>query len=57
MEDLNGVYEQVINDLGEFTARIQATNERRNGSGARPKVEVPSRTDLVTRARPGYYAN
>ena len=58
MEDLNGVYEQVINDLGRvYSLGYKPTNERRNGSWRAVKVEVPSRTDLVTRAKPGYYAN
>src|SRR6185295_15767071 len=58
IEDLNGVYEQVINDLGKvYSLGYKPANEKRHGSWRTLKIEVANHPDLVTRARPGYYAN
>lgn len=58
VEDLNGVYEQVINDLGKvYSLGYKPTNEKRDGSWRALKIEIPGRPDLTVRARPGYYAN
>jgi VWFA-related protein len=56
--DLNGVYEQVINDLGKvYSLGYKPTNEKRDGSWRRVKIQMTNRPDLNARARPGYYAN
>jgi VWFA-related protein len=56
--DLNGVYEQVINDLGKvYSLGYKPTNEKRDGSWRRVKIQMTNRPDLDARARPGYYAN
>jgi VWFA-related protein len=58
VEDLNGVYDQVINDLGKvYSLGYKPTNEKRDGSWRSVKVWIPERPDLLTRTRPGYYAN
>ncbi len=58
IEDLNGVYAQVIEDLGKvYSLGYKPTNEKRDGSWRSVKIQVPNRPDLLTRARPGYYAN
>ena len=58
IEDLNGVYEQVIEDLGKvYSLGYKPTNEKRDGSWRSVKIQIPGRPDLMTRARPGYYAN
>ncbi len=58
VEDLNGVYDQVINDLGKvYSLGYKPTNEKRDRSWRTVKVRVQNRPDLMTRARPGYYAN
>lgn len=58
IEDLNGVYDQVINDLGKvYSLGYKPTNEKRDGSWRSVKVWIPERPDLLTRTRPGYYAN
>jgi VWFA-related protein len=58
IEDLNGVYEQVINDLGKvYSLGYKPTNEKRDGSWRRVEIQVPTRPDVTARARPGYYAN
>ena len=56
--DLNGVYDQVIEDLGKvYSLGYKPTNDKRDGSWRTIKVAVPTRPDLLTRAKPGYYAN
>ena len=57
LSDLNGVYEQVINDLGKvYSLGYQPTNPARDGSWRWVQVSIVNRPDLVARARPGYYA-
>lgn len=58
VEDLEGVYEQVLNDLGEvYSLGYRPTSEKRDGSWHAVKIEINGRPDLSVRARPGYYAN
>lgn len=55
--DLNGVYEQVINDLGKvYSLGYKPTNPARDGTWRNVKITIANRPDLVARARPGYYA-
>jgi len=57
VEDLNGVYEQVIEDLSKvYSIGYRSTNEKRDGSWRGVNIEIPGHPDLKTRARPGYYA-
>jgi VWFA-related protein len=57
LSDLNGVYEQVINDLGKvYSLGYKPTNPTREGDWRNVQVSIVNRPDLVTRARPGYYA-
>jgi VWFA-related protein len=57
IEDLNGVYEQVINDLGKvYSLGYKPTNPARDGTWRNVLVSIANRDDLVTRTRPGYYA-
>ncbi len=58
IEDLNGVYEQVINDLGKvYSLGYRPTNQKRDGLWRRVKIQTPNHPDLVTHTRTGYYAN
>jgi VWFA-related protein len=58
LEDLNGVYEQVIEDLSKvYSLAYRSTNEKRDGSWRTVDIEMPGHPELKTRARPGYYAN
>jgi VWFA-related protein len=58
IEDLNGVYAQVIEDLGKvYSLGYRPTNEKHDGSWRTVKIQLPNRRDLLARARPGYYAN
>ena len=58
LEDLNGVYEQVIEDLSKvYSLGYRSTNEKRDGSWRTVNIETPAHPELKTRARPGYYAN
>jgi VWFA-related protein len=57
ISDLNGVYEQVINDLGKvYSLGYKPTNATRDGSWRWVQVSIVNRADLVARTRPGYYA-
>jgi len=58
VEDLNGVYEQVIEDLSKvYSIGYRSTNEKRDGSWRAVNIGIAGHADLKTRARPGYYAN
>jgi VWFA-related protein len=58
LEDLNGVYEQVIEDLSKvYSLGYRSTNEKRDGSWRAVNIATPAHPELKTRARPGYYAN
>ena len=57
IDDLNGVYEQVINDLGKvYSLGYKPTNPARDNTWRNVQISIVNREDLVTRARPGYYA-
>ena len=57
ISDLNGVYEQVINDLGKvYSLGYKPTNATRDESWRWVQVSIVNRPDLVARTRPGYYA-
>jgi VWFA-related protein len=57
IEDLSGVYDQVIEDLGKvYSLGYKPTNDRRDGSWRTVNIRILNRPDLITRARPGYYA-
>jgi VWFA-related protein len=57
ISDLNGVYEQVINDLGKvYSLGYKPTNATRDRTWRWVKVSIANHPDLVARTRPGYYA-
>ena len=57
ISDLNGVYEQVINDLGKvYSLGYKPTNTKHDGTWRGVQVSIVNRTELVARTRPGYYA-
>jgi VWFA-related protein len=57
LSDLNGVYEQVINDLGKvYSLGYKPTNGERDDSWRWVQVSLPNHPDLIARTRPGYYA-
>ena len=57
LADLNGVYEQVINDLGTvYSLGYKSTNATRDRTWRWVQVSIANRADLVARTRPGYYA-
>jgi VWFA-related protein len=58
IEDLEGVYGQVIEDLGKvYSLGYKPTNDKHDRTWRTVKIQVPNLPDLTTRARPGYYAN
>ena len=57
LEDLRGVYEQVIRDLGTvYSIGYRPTNRKHDGSWRNVSVRLVSRPDLAARTRRGYYA-
>jgi von Willebrand factor type A domain. len=57
IEDLNGVYEQVLNDLSKiYSIGYVPSDDRRDGSWRTIKVEIPARPELVVKTKTGYYA-
>jgi len=57
LADLNGVYEQVINDLGKvYSLGYKSTSATRDNSWRRVQVSIPNHPDVTARTRPGYYA-
>ncbi len=58
IEDLEGVYVQVIEDLGKvYSLGYTPTNQKRDGLWRAVKIEILNQPDLKARTRPGYYAN
>jgi VWFA-related protein len=56
--DLEGVYEQVINDLGKvYSLGYKPSRENHDGSWRTVKIRLAKHPDLIPRTRPGYYAN
>ena len=57
IENLDGVYAQVIEDLGKvYSLGYKPTNEKRDNTWRTVKIELRNHPELNTRARPGYYA-
>lgn len=57
IEDLDGVYGQVIEDLGKvYSLGYRPTNEKHDGTWRAVKINLPGQPSLIPRARPGYYA-
>ena len=57
LSDLNGVYEQVINDLGKvYSLGYKPTSATHDSTWRWLKVSIVNRPELVVRTRPGYYA-
>jgi len=57
LSDLEGVYGQVINDLGKvYSLGYKPTNPARDGNWRWVQVSIVNRPDLIARTRPGYYA-
>lgn len=57
LEDLKGVYEQVIRDLGTvYSIGYRPRNTERNGTWRSVTVQLVGRPDLAARTKRGYYA-
>jgi len=57
IEDLDGVYGQVIEDLGKiYSLGYRPTNDKHDGTWRAVKIQLPGQPGLIPRARPGYYA-
>ena len=57
LEDLKGVYEQVITDLGRvYSIGYHPANKKRDGSWRTVSVQLVNHPELAARTRRGYYA-
>jgi VWFA-related protein len=57
VEDLHGVYEQVIRDLGMvYSIGYQPKNRQRDGSWRNVTVQLVNRSELFARSKRGYFA-
>jgi VWFA-related protein len=57
LEDLKGVYEQVIRDLGMiYSIGYNPTNKQRDGSWRAVSIQLANRPELAARTRRGYFA-
>jgi VWFA-related protein len=57
-KDLSGIYEQVINELGQiYSIGYAPKDEARDGGWRVLSVRIKSQPNLVVRTRRGYYAN
>lgn len=57
LEDLRGVYEQVIHDLGTiYSIGYRPTNRKRDGAWRAVSVQFIGHPDLIARTKRGYYA-
>jgi VWFA-related protein len=57
IEDLNGVYNQVLNDLSRiYTIGYLPANEKRDGAWRNIRVTLPARPEWTVRTKTGYYA-
>lgn len=57
LEDLNGVYEQVIRDLGTvYSIGYRPKDPSRNGTWRSVTVQLVGRPELAARTKRGYYA-
>jgi len=58
LKDLNGIYEQVVNDIGKiYSLGYEPRNENRDGGWRTIEVKLRSQPDLAAKTRRGYYAN
>ena len=58
LKDLNGIYEQVINDIGKiYTIGYEPKNETHDGGWRSVEVKLPRASGLTAKTRRGYYAN
>ena len=57
VEDLNGVYNQVLNDLSRiYTIGYIPSNEKRDGAWRNIRVALPTRPDWAVKTKAGYFA-
>jgi VWFA-related protein len=57
VKDLNGIYEQIINDVGKvYSLGYEPKNETRDGGWRNLTVKLKNKPDLITKTRKGYYA-
>jgi Ca-activated chloride channel homolog len=57
VKDLNGIYEQIINDLGKvYSLGYESKNQTQDGGWRNLTVKLKTKPDLLANTRRGYYA-
>jgi Ca-activated chloride channel homolog len=57
VNDLSGIYEQIINDVGQlYSLGYEPKNEARDGGWRTLEVKVKTQPNLLVKTRRGYYA-
>lgn len=57
VKDLNGIYEQIINDVGRvFSLGYEPKNESRDGGWRNLTIKLKTQPNLIAKTRRGYYA-
>jgi Ca-activated chloride channel family protein len=58
LKDLNGIYEQVVSDIGKiYSIGYEPKNEKRDGGWRSIEIQVKTHPELVVKTRRGYYAD
>ncbi|MGI8670557.1 MAG: VWA domain-containing protein [Aridibacter sp.] len=58
IEELNGIYKNIINDLSEvYSLGYEPTDEKNDGSWRELKIKIKGKPDLTVKSKRGYYAN
>ena len=58
LQDLNGIYEQIINDLSEvYSLGYEPKNSENDGTWRELTVKIKDRPDLIVRSKRGYHAD
>jgi len=58
LKDLNGIYEQIVQDVGSiYSVGYEPKNDRRDGGWRSVEVKIKDRPDVTAKTRRGYYAN
>jgi VWFA-related protein len=58
IKDLSGIYEQVVNELGQiYSIGYEPKNQTRDGGWRNLTVKIKTHPEMIARTRRGYYAN
>jgi len=58
LKDLNGIYEQIVQDIGNiYSVGYEPKNDQRDRGWRAIEVRIKDRPDITAKTRRGYYAN